>query len=109
MKDCSVQDDHRHIPDILKLACFEGPNAGTEYTKPGSLLTIGRTKASKIWVRDPSVSEKHGKLEWTGQVWRLFDMGSSNGTKLNGNALESEGEAAIAKQYLKEIHMYWLL
>ena len=95
-----TQDEHKHVPDMLKLSCFEGPSAGMEFSKPGVTLSIGRTKASKIWIHDPVVSEKHGKLEWTGQSWQLYDIGSSNGTKVNGTTLEPEGKSPTQHPYL---------
>ena len=39
------------------------------------------------------MSERHGVLTWTPDGWRLSDSGSSNGTAVNGERLDSEGEA----------------
>lgn len=79
---------------MLKLECIEGPNQGTSYSKPGALLTVGRTSKSKIHIPDASISEKHGQLEWNGAVWLVQDVGSSNGTTVNGNSLVANGELA---------------
>lgn len=69
-----------------------GPSAGTEFCKPGIFkLTVGRTKASKVWIKDSAVSEKHGEVFWEATAWMLQDKGSSNGTMLNGTLLEAEG------------------
>lgn len=40
-------------------------------------------------VQDPSVSERHAELSWRGGSWHVRDVGSSNGTCLNGRALEA--------------------
>jgi signal transduction protein with GAF and PtsI domain len=32
------------------------------------------------------VSKRHARLEWTGRGWRLADLGSKNGTTVNGTA-----------------------
>lgn len=44
-----------------------------------------------MWIKDGAVSEKHAEIYWEGQDWLLQDQGSSNGTMLNGTALEAEG------------------
>ena len=42
-------------------------------------------------VKDPSVSQKHAELVWTGAAWELTDLGSSNGTFVNGKELQEGG------------------
>lgn len=80
------------MPDLLQLVCFEGPCEGVMFSKPSTVLTVGRTNRSKICVKDPSVSEKHAKIEWSGKGWFLQDLGSSNGTKVNGQSLQEDGQ-----------------
>ena len=82
------------MPHALKLECFEGPCKGTSFSRGEHLQTVGRTRTSKIWIKDPAVSEKHAELEWAGGVWFLRDVGSSNGTKVNGITLDAAGTAA---------------
>lgn len=90
-----MQEKDSHVPDIFSLQAIEGPSTGTEYAKPGNSLSVGRTKSSKVWIQDPAVSEKHGKFEWSGSCWMLYDLGSSNGTKVNGTSLDREGRKQI--------------
>ena len=82
------------MPHALRLECFEGPCKGTSFSRAEHLQTVGRTRTSKIWIKDPAVSEKHAELEWAGGVWILRDVGSSNGTRVNGVALDTAGIAA---------------
>ena len=85
-------EDEETVPDELKLKVTAGPSADTEFSKPGLLkLTVGRTRASKIWIKDSAVSEKHAEIFWEGNCWLLQDQGSSNGTLLNGITLEAKG------------------
>lgn len=85
-------DDEEPLPDELQLKVTAGPSIGSEFCKPGILkLTVGRTRASKVWIKDSAVSEKHAEVVWDGKCWTLQDKGSSNGTLLNGNSLEAEG------------------
>ena len=65
-----------------------GPARGAEYrAAPGvRRMAVGRTRASLVWVKDSSVSERHAEVAWdeVEGVWRVRDLGSSNGTWLNG-------------------------
>jgi pSer/pThr/pTyr-binding forkhead associated (FHA) protein len=48
------------------------------------LITIGRAPDCMIMIDDPSVSGHHAQLEVTGETFRLKDLESTNGTRVNG-------------------------
>src|SRR4051812_32515239 len=48
------------------------------------LITIGRAPDCMIVLDDPSVSGRHAQLERTGATYRLKDLDSTNGTRVNG-------------------------
>lgn len=75
--------------ESLTLTFREGPRAGSSVAAACAFETVGRTarKASMV-VHDPSVSERHAELSWRAGRWHVRDVGSSNGTWLNGRALE---------------------
>ena len=47
-------------------------------------LTIGRAPDTMIVIDDPSVSSRHAQMELVGETYRLKDLESTNGTKVNG-------------------------
>jgi pSer/pThr/pTyr-binding forkhead associated (FHA) protein len=47
-------------------------------------ITIGRAPDNVIVIDDPSVSNRHAQLELIGETYRLKDLDSTNGTKVNG-------------------------
>ncbi len=47
-------------------------------------LTIGRTPECDLVLSDPTVSRHHAELWRRSDGWLLVDLGSTNGTRLNG-------------------------
>lgn len=54
-------------------------------------LTVGRLPDCDVVVDDPSVSKHHARLSWNEALWTVEDLGSSNGTRLNGQPVEGMG------------------
>jgi len=57
---------------------------GTAHELVEELITIGRAPDNMIVIDDPSVSERHAQLERKGEVYRIKDLESTNGTRVNG-------------------------
>jgi pSer/pThr/pTyr-binding forkhead associated (FHA) protein len=60
-------------------------------------LTIGRATTAATWeilLQDASVSRPHARLERQGKDWFIFDLNSSNKTKVN--TLLVEGDQGVA-------------
>src|SRR5947207_11531628 len=52
-------------------------------------ITIGRSSENAIALSDKKTSRKHARIEKTDQGYRLSDLGSGNGTRVNGRDVES--------------------
>jgi pSer/pThr/pTyr-binding forkhead associated (FHA) protein len=52
----------------------------------GSNVTIGRHSTCDIVLNDSQVSRRHGRLVHTTDGWHYSDLGSRNGTEINGQA-----------------------
>jgi putative nucleotidyltransferase with HDIG domain len=50
-------------------------------------LRMGRLETLEIFLDDNSVSRKHAEVRATARGWKVRDLGSTNGTFLNGNRL----------------------
>ena len=60
-------------------------------TKPvefrDDVLHLGRSSECEVYVHDKKASRKHAMIRRSGQEVTLFDLGSLNGTKLNGEKI----------------------
>ncbi len=72
-----------------KLVIKVGPQIGQEFELTQNEVTIGRDPACEIVIPLGSVSRRHARLSQKGGVYNLEDLGSSNGTTLNGKPLTS--------------------
>jgi len=52
--------------------------------------TIGRGYNNDVILTDPFVSARHLRIDCNGETWTISDVGSENGTTLNGKALGTE-------------------
>jgi hypothetical protein len=52
-------------------------------------VTLGRSRQCDVVVNDPNVSRQHAEIRPRGGSWVLSDLGSTNGSCLNGRRIES--------------------
>ena len=57
----------------------------------GALITIGRAPSNDVVIDDPTVSAQHASLTKLPSGYRLKDLGSSNGTQINGLSITQAG------------------
>src|SRR5437879_2381375 len=69
------------MPKLILTTQAQGKVA---YEFAESSITIGRAPDNMIVIDDPSVSSRHAQLEQVGETYRLKDLDSTNGTKVNG-------------------------
>ena len=67
-----------------KLVVKQGSQPGQEYEFSQAELTIGRDPTCEISIAQTSVSRRHARLSRQGDQYFVEDLGSSNGTTVNG-------------------------
>ena len=72
------------------LACTEGPAAGQVFELVEDEYVIGRSREATLSVPDNSVSRKHARVLRSGGGWAVEDLGSGNGTVVNGERIAAE-------------------
>ncbi len=80
----------RPAPPQSKLVAQTGPASGQEFPLEGDELAIGRAADNPVSIPDTSVSRKHALVRNTGDGWAVSDLGSGNGTMLNGEPIADE-------------------
>ena len=71
-----------------KLVLALSENQEQEFELAKSSLTIGRSTASDINLIDARISRTHARIECSPAGCRVIDLGSSNGTRLNGERIQ---------------------
>ncbi len=66
-----------------------GPTPGATFSLEGDQLLVGRDSSSAVAINDAEISRKHARLTFQGGKYVLEDLGSTNGTFVNGQRVAS--------------------
>lgn len=87
LKSKSSRADERAPADLLVVDPFETGLEAGERIPLLAASSIGRNNDNDIVLSDTFVSFEHAKLSWNGRGWVLEDLGSTNGTRVNGQVV----------------------
>ncbi len=62
----------------------QGTQAGMSFPVLGNQVTIGREEGLDIVLQDAESSRRHARISWQGGQYVIEDLGSTNGTFVNG-------------------------
>ena len=71
----------------FQLIMRSGPTPGAAFTLEGDQISIGRDSTNNVVINDAEVSRHHARLNFQGGKYVLEDLGSTNGTFVNGQKL----------------------
>lgn len=66
-----------------------GPTVGALYPLEADLISIGRDASNTIQINDAEISRRHARLQFQGGKYVIEDVGSTNGTHVNGQRIMS--------------------
>jgi pSer/pThr/pTyr-binding forkhead associated (FHA) protein len=75
------------INDVVQLGSLVGrvfPVQKSKYSPPGPTINVGRTADNDLAIPEYSISKRHCFLAKVGDEVRLTDLGSTNGTLVDG-------------------------
>lgn len=73
--------DHRRVGRLVRKSDQSSHHLASE-------VFVGRSRAADLRIDAPYVSGLHASVHWSGDGWMLRDMGSRNGTRVNGDPVE---------------------
>jgi hypothetical protein len=80
---------------MMRLAVEQGKLAGYGFDLERPAILVGRGRDCDIILDEHQVSRKHARLHNTPQGWMLTDLGSTNGTRVNGQQLPAGQPRAL--------------
>jgi hypothetical protein len=98
----AVRRRERSGPDLragvaprLEVVAAMGHEPGSRFDV-GSGATLGRAESADVMVDDPFASSAHARIFSRGDFMYIEDMGSTNGTYLNGRQLRAAERLKVA-------------
>lgn len=81
------------IPEVVslrkcQLVVVDGPNRGKKLTLNKNVTKLGKRENNDLILTDKTVSRNHAEIEYTSDSFLLRDLGSTNGTFLNGSKVK---------------------
>ncbi len=73
-----------------QLTIDSGPDSGNNRRAGDAALRVGRSPDNDLILRDPATSGHHARVERRGQQFWIVDLGSTNGTLVNGEPVQEK-------------------
>ena len=78
------------VTPLFKLTMRQGPRPDQTFELHKDVYTLGREAGNDIIINDPQVSRHHARLTLQGGAYVLEDLGSTNGTFVNGRRVAGQ-------------------
>ncbi|UCD99470.1 MAG: FHA domain-containing protein [Chloroflexota bacterium] len=81
-----------NVQNPFLLIIKAGPSVGKTFPLEGDEILIGREPSSTLQIDSPGVSRKHASLTFQNNQYLIEDLGSSNGTFINGERISGPSQ-----------------
>ena len=78
------------VPPRAEVTVYSPLFSPIRHSLEGAAVSIGRASDCSIPIKDRYLSRKHAEIIAVGNTWVLKDLGSANGTYLNGSRVERD-------------------
>ena len=82
-----MQQKGKAVIQMIKLVIRTGPQAGKEFPVDQPSVRMGRGSGSDIVLQDNQASRQHAEISRQGDQFFIRDLGSTNGTFVNGERI----------------------
>jgi len=79
----SVSESNSHQSEILRLVALGAASPQIHELRTGR-ITVGTATGNDLTLNEPTASRRHAVIERRSGRWQVVDLGSTNGTYLNG-------------------------
>lgn len=90
-------------PFVLALAVIRGPDLDAIHRITADETLVGRSEEAHFELSDTLISDQHFIIRVRGNLYSLYDLGSTNGTLLNGQV--ATPKTSVRLKNLDEIEM----
>jgi diguanylate cyclase (GGDEF)-like protein len=92
--EVTVSRDMRQVMQIASeqqalLIVLSDPCLGSRVILSEAPVEIGRGARGGLLIDSDSVSRRHARVEWSGNAHKILDLGSTNGTFVNGSRVKA--------------------
>ena len=85
-----IEDDHLFFQgNRITLVVSAGPSAGSEFEIERPSVSIGRGAGADLSFDDEAMSSEHATFELVGGRFRIRDLASTNGVRVNGAVVQT--------------------
>src|SRR5277367_5161568 len=100
MSTQSRESDTAIIKTTAQLIVRSGLLDGTTIPlHAGQVTTIGRATTNRMVIPDEICSRNHCEVFFDGGVWKLRDLGSRNGTRMQGEPIVGDVQLLEGRQF----------
>ncbi len=90
---------------VAMIYIHRGPSQGSRFLITSAGASIGRAATNEIFLDDVTVSRKHAEISVEGKAFQFSDLGSLNGSYINGvqskkHPLQSGDEIQVGKFHM---------
>jgi pSer/pThr/pTyr-binding forkhead associated (FHA) protein len=94
------------VPSGASVRVMQGFFEGLELSVDRDWMVVGRGRGADLLITEPTISRAHAAIGFDGEEFFLEDLGSTNGTSVNGKrkprtALNSGDEIRLGKLCLR--------
>ncbi|MCA9600945.1 MAG: FHA domain-containing protein [Myxococcales bacterium] len=87
-QDTAILKSPEAGPSPARLVMILGPTPGREFALSEARMRIGRMEEAQVWVNHKSISREHAEVVKVGDGFRIADLRSANGVRVNGRDIK---------------------